>query len=245
MPVHLSIHDVSPAWEREVELALEACDRVGAKPALLVVPNFHGVSPLLESPAFCARLRELQARGHEVYLHGFFHQSRPAPPAGANRVAWYFAQNVASGGEAEFADVTRDEARARLDDGEKVLRDAGLRVDGFIAPAWSMPAWLLPMLGERGIAFAEDHLHVYAPAAKKARPSVVLNWASRSPGRLFSTVAFSAFWRATMQARALFPARVAIHPADMRVLLLRREIDRTLDWARDDLVLRGTDLLQS
>jgi predicted deacetylase len=240
MPVHVSIHDVSPAWEAEVDLALEKCAAAGAKPALLVVPNFHGDWPLLDHPAFCAKLRELQAGGHEVYLHGFYHRSRSAPPAGTSRAAWLFAQRVASGGEAEFSDVTRDEARARLDDGERTLEEAGLRIDGFVAPAWSMPPWLLPMLAARGCAFAEDHVTVYAPDAGRARASVVLNWASRSPSRLFSTVAYC---RLAKHARALLPARVAIHPADMRFALLRREIDRTLDWARDDLVLRGRDLL--
>ena len=73
MPVHLSIHDVSPAWASEVELALEYSADAGARPALLVVPNFHGEWPLLEHPEFCARLRELQASGHEIFLHGFYH----------------------------------------------------------------------------------------------------------------------------------------------------------------------------
>ena len=241
MPVHVSIHDVSPAFEPEIDLALEKCDAVGARPALLVVPSFHGQWPLLEHPAYCKKLVELQARGHEIYLHGFFHQSREAPPPGASRVAWLFAQNVASGGEAEFSDVTRDEARARLEDGERVLHEAGLTIDGFIPPAWSMPGWLLPILAERGYTFTEDHLRIYAPASHRARASVVLNWASRSPGRLFSTVAFC---RVAKHARALFPARVAIHPADMRFSLLRREIDRTLAWARGDLVARGADLLR-
>ena len=63
MQVHVSIHDVSPAWEREVDLALELCHAVGAKPALLVVPDFHGRAPLADSPAFCERLRESREAG--------------------------------------------------------------------------------------------------------------------------------------------------------------------------------------
>jgi predicted deacetylase len=241
MPVHVSIHDVSPAWASEVEDALAACARVGVKPALLVVPNFHGEAPLLEDAGFCARLRELQADGHEIYLHGFFHQSRAkTTDRGAARARWLFAQRVVSGGEAEYSDVTRDEARARLDDGERVLREAGLRIDGFVAPAWSFRPWLLPMLAERGYAFTEDHMRVYDPRARRTRPSVVLNYASRSPARLFSTVAYC---RIAKYARAVVPARVAIHPADMRFLLLRREIDHLLDWSRGDVVARGSELL--
>ncbi len=243
MPVHVSIHDVSPAWTDEVEAAIALCAAAGVRPALLVVPNFHGRAPLLDDARFCGRLRALQGAGHEIYLHGFFHQSREryeeGGPASA-RLAWLFAQRVASGGEAEMSDVSADEGRRRVEEGERVLRAADLRVDGFIAPAWSMPPWLLPLLGERGCRFTEDHLRVYDPATRRARASVVLNWATRSPGRLLSTVAWC---RVAKHARALVPARIAIHPGDMRYRLVRSEIQSLLDWARGDVVARGADLL--
>jgi predicted deacetylase len=242
--VHVSIHDVSPVWVREVEAALELCDAVGARPALLVVPNFHGSSPLLDDERFCERLRQLQSRGHEVYLHGFFHRSRERydGTGAASRVAWLFAQRVASRGEAEMRDVSPEEGRKRLDEGERVLRAAGLRIDGFVPPAWSMSRWLLPSLAARGYSFTEDHLRVYDPAGKRVRASVVLNWASRSPARLVSTVAWC---RAAKYARALVPARIAIHPADMRFLSLRREIAQTLAWARGDFVACGAELFRT
>lgn len=242
MPVHVSIHDVSPAWSDEVEAALELCASAGVRPALLVVPNFHGRAPLLDDARFCARLRDLQAAGHEIYLHGFFHESRGRYDArsGSGRLAWLFAQRVASGGEAEMSDVSAEQGLARIEEGERVLFAAKLRVDGFVAPAWSMPSWLLPLLGQRGCRFTEDHLRVYDPAARRARASVVLNWATRSPGRLLSTVAWC---RIARQARRLAPARIAIHPGDMRYLLVRGEIERALEWARGDVVARGADLL--
>jgi hypothetical protein len=57
---------------------------------------------------------------------------------------------------------------------------------------------------------------------------------------MLSTVAWC---RVARHARALVPARIAIHPGDMRFLMLRREIDRLLTWARGDFVARGPDLL--
>jgi hypothetical protein len=68
----------------------------------------------------------------------------------------------------------------------------------------------------------------------------VLNWASRSPGRLLSTIAWC---RVAKHARALVPARIAIHPGDMHWLVLRREIEQLLDWARGDFVTSGAGLL--
>jgi predicted deacetylase len=242
VPVHVSIHDVSPAFAGPVEEALALCHEAGARPALLVVPNFHGRAPLLEDARFCERLRALQAGGHEVYLHGLLHRSadryRRGLTGGALR--WHFAQRVVSGGEAEMSDVGPEDGAARLREGEETLAQAGLRIDGYVAPAWSMPRWLLPLLASRGYRFTEDHLRVYDPAAGSSRPTVLLNWASRSPARLLATVAWC---RAVRPGRAVLPARIAIHPADMQVLLLRREIEATLRWAAGDFATRGGELL--
>src|SRR5690606_7029742 len=122
------------------------------------------------------------------------------------------------------------------------LRDAGLTIKGFVAPAWSMPRWVLSLLGERGYAFSEDHVRVYDPAARRARASLVLNFASRTPGRLVSSVAWC---RIARPARRLVPARIAIHPADMRFALLRGETESLLRWAGGDFVATGAGLLAS
>ena len=242
MAVHVSIHDVSPAWEAEIDVALDACHAVGAKPALLVVPNFHGRSPLGDHPDFAAKLRRLQADGHEIFLHGFFHRSGfgdITQQSDAGQFQKFFAQKIVSAGEAEFSDVSKSEAVKRLDDGEKVLKDAGLTIDGFVAPAWSMPKWLVPMLASRGLRFTEDHTHVYDPARQRSRASLVLNYASRTPARLFSSVAYC---RLARPLRRFVPARVAIHPGDMHTDLLRHEVRDLLAWAKSDIVPRAQDL---
>lgn len=262
MAVHVTIHDVSPAWEREVDVALDIAHAHGVKPSLLVVPDFHGRAPLLDYPAYCQRLRDLEASGHEIYLHGYYHHARPwnrdaggddgggarATPFGslrglgalAARARWMFAQKVVSGGEAEFSDVSEDEARTRLATGERVLREAGLTIKGFVAPAWSMPRWVMGLLAERGYAFTEDHTRVYDPSSGRSRASLVLNYASRTPGRLLSSVAFC---RIARPARGLVPARIAMHPADMRYALLRSETESLLRWATGDFVESGHALL--
>lgn len=254
MAVHVSIHDVSPAWAREVAMALDLAHAFGAKPALLVVPDFHGRAPLLDHPSYCAELRALEKDGHEVYLHGYYHRARSweehakahqgahADDRGSTvgRARYAFRQKVVSGGEAEFADVSLAEGQTRLEAGERVLHEAGLTVRGFVAPAWSMQPWMLGLLRERGYAFCEDHLRVYQPSTGKARPSLVLNYASRTKGRLLSSVAYC---RLARPARNVLPTRIAIHPADMRFALLRREIRSLLAWAKDDFVATGDSLL--
>jgi predicted deacetylase len=250
--VHVSIHDVSPAWQDEVELALEAAHAHGVKPALLVVPDFHGRASLADHPEYCERLRELQSSGHEIYLHGYYHQARTwsqrrseesaasSDTGAVARAKHLFAQKVDSGGEAEFSDVAPDEARRRLDEGERMLRDAGLAIQGFVAPAWSMPAWVHALLADRGYSFTEDHTRVYDLSKKRSRASVGLKYASRTPGRVLSRVAWC---RIARPARRVRPARIAIHPADMKYALLRGEIESLLAWGEGDFVETGAALL--
>ncbi len=240
MATHVSLHDVTPAWEPEIEAALRLAARFGARPALLVVPDHHGAWPLADHPRFCARLRELAAAGHEILLHGYYHQSRPEAPGGrdvaAGRprgLARFFAQRVVSAGEAEFSDVTRAEAAERLDRGLRALAEAGLEPRGFVPPAWSMPRWVQGLLRERGLAYTEDHLLVHDPVQGRSRPSVVLNFASRTPARRWSSVAFCRVGRV---GRAFTPARIALHPGDLRVPLLVREAESLLAWGSGDFV---------
>ncbi len=218
---HVSIHDVSPAFASDIEDALGACEDAGTKPALLVVPNFHGEWPLDRHPTFVERLRELQASGHEILLHGFFHEAR-GPVKGLRS---FFAQRVASAGEAEFADVDRDEGERRLDDGLALFESLGLRAVGFVAPAWQMAPWVLGALAARGIRYAEDHFRIYDPTQRASRASLVLNFASRTPARLVSSALFV---RAALPFRGALPTRIAIHPGDMRSAILRAEVHRTL-----------------
>jgi hypothetical protein len=185
-------------------------------------------------------VRELQAQGHEIYLHGFFHLTGAGAKDESSSVKKAFRQRVVSQGEAEFAGLQPSDAERLLDDGLSVLESAGLRPTGFVPPAWSMSPWLLPMLGARGLSFCEDHFFVYDPVKARRRPNVVLNYASRSPARLFSTVAYC---RAAVHATPLLGGRVAIHPKDMRFSLLRSETEWLLSQVAGRIAGTGADLL--
>lgn len=232
MPVHVSLHDVTPAFASDIESALAQARRWNLRPALLVVPDFHGAWPLEQHPAFSARLRELAAAGHPIYLHGLTHRAEPrASSAVSSRLGAFFRQRVVSAGEAEFASIGDDEAERRLGEGVARLTALGLPINGFVAPAWSMRPALIDQLAALGIRYTEDHLFTYdtlAPSARRRRPSLLLNLASRDALRRVSSVGFC---RAMAPASLLIPSRVAIHPTDMKWPGLRREIERLLRWA--------------
>jgi predicted deacetylase len=234
---HVSIHDVTPATAPEVERAIVICDEVGVRPALLVVPNYHGRWPLERYPAFVTRLRELQDRGHEILLHGLFHHA----PDAARGVRAALAQRVMSAAEAEFVAIDQCEAEQRLDDGLAMLGSLGLAVRGFVPPAWQMMPWLLPLLASRKVGYTEDHFRVYDPIARRSRRSLVLNFASRTPLRLWSSLAFV---RAALPAHGILPTRVAIHPRDLDHDVLVRATRRVLRVTRGTFVASSADLLR-
>jgi predicted deacetylase len=226
---------VSPASADALERALDLCHAAGATPALLVVPNFHGLWPLDRYPRFAERLRELHQAGHELLLHGFYHQANQGRGARA-----FVAQRMMSNGEAEFAAIDRAEAESRVDDGLALLASMGLRPSGFVAPAWQMMRWLLPVLAARGLAYAEDHVRVYDPVAGTSRPSLVLNFASRTPARLWSSAAFV---RLAAPMRGIVVTRIALHPNDLAHPVLVRETQRTLALARGTFTATTRDLV--
>lgn len=235
--IHVSIHDVSPRWRDEVETALGWCRDIGARPGLLVVPDFHRAHPLRDDARYCARLRELAADGHEVFLHGYHHLS----PEGQG-IAHFVAQRVASAGEAEFAAYAREEGEALLDRGLTLLRGLSLPVHGFIPPAWARRAWLLPALAARGVDYTEDQLFAYRPVAGRRALRPAINYASRTLGRRVTSVAYARLARGWLHAG--IGVRVAIHPADLHHRWLVDETRALLAWAKGRTTNRVADLFR-
>ena len=233
-----SIHDVGPKFERQVDQLVEALERhVGtAKFAMLVVPDHWDDAPLSAAPAFQAKLRRWADAGVEMFLHGWRHRD-DAPAKG-------FAQKHMTAGEGEFSALSAVEASARIADGRKVVEDAiGRPVAGFIAPAWLYSAGALDAVRDAGFALAEDHMKVWRPASGTVvARGPVITWASRSPGRIRSSLMVAAAARALPQA--LPTARIAVHPGDVTVPALLDSIDATFKrFAATHVPSRYADLI--
>jgi predicted deacetylase len=219
-----SIHDVGPRFESEVDRLVDRLERhVGpGRFAMLVVPDHWGEAPLADAPAFAARLRRWSDSGVEMFLHGWSHRDDSAHDGAA---AWKAKHMTA--GEGEFLGLDRAEATRRLRAGRSVVEDAiGRPVAGFIAPAWLYGPGARAAIADEGFPLAEDHMRVWDPAtgAVLARGPVI-TWASRSRGRIASSIAFAALARVALQP--LRTVRIAVHPGDAHVPALLRSIDAT------------------
>jgi len=83
----------------------------------------------------------------------------------------------------------------------------------------------LRVLAEERFSYPENQTRIYDPVRKQSRWSLVLNYASRTPARLLSTVAY---YRSAKYVSPMVPLRVAIYAADMRYEILRRELRHLL-----------------
>ena len=225
----VSIHDVSPRFETAIDGLLDrlSAQLSGLHFAMLVVPDHWHDAPLAKAAAFGARLRGWAEAGVEMFLHGFYHRDE----AMHKGVVHGFKARHMTAGEGEFLGLDRNEALRRMREGRAIVEDTiGMPVAGFIAPAWLYGAGALAALAEAGFAMAEDHMRVWRPSdgAMLAKGPVV-TWASRSPARIASSLAFAALARPLLTP--LSALRVAVHPGDVMVPALLGSIDRTIDAA--------------
>lgn len=126
-----SIHDVGPAFDREVDALAELLGRKLGGPnfAMLVVPDHWGEIPLLPGTPFARRLRGWAEQGVEMLVHGWYHKdmARHAGLAG-------FKARYLTAGEAEFLGLGRKEAALRMIAGRKLVEDiTGKAAAGFVA----------------------------------------------------------------------------------------------------------------
>jgi uncharacterized protein len=222
----VSIHDVSPRSESAVDMLAERLERhLGpGNFAMLVIPDHWRQAPIADNAAFHGRLRQWAAQGIEMFLHGWYHRDETPAEGGLAQ----FKGKHMTAGEGEFLSLPHDEALRRMREGKAMLEDIrGAPVAGFIAPAWLYGTGALAALGEAGFPLAEDHMKVWAPVGGNvlARGPVV-TWASRSPGRIRSSLGFAALARLALPV--LPTLRVAVHPGDVTVPALLKSIDATL-----------------
>jgi hypothetical protein len=219
----VSIHDVTPALTEGVARLWTLCAARGVRPALLVVPDWHGAWPLESYPSFVAWLRARADDGAEIVLHGERHDEVGLP----RRLGDTVRALGRTAREGEFLTLDAAAARNRIARGLARLRALGLDPVGFVPPAWLARSEGHAAAGGAGLGFSEDDraIHLY-PSGRRV-PSPVVRWSGRTPLRAWGSVAVArARW--TLQGRAHFP-RIAFHPQDLAHAATAAALGPTLD----------------
>ncbi len=222
----VSIHDVSPRFEAQIDALAERLTRHLGGPnfAMLVIPDHWRGAPIAGNAAFQNRLRGWADMGIEMFLHGWSHKDeKPATHGMAS-----FKGKHMTAGEGEFLNMPYTDAMARMQEGRDLLEDVlGRPVAGFIAPAWLYGEGALAAARDMGFALAEDHMKVWRPETDEVlAKGPVITWASRSPNRIRSSLFAAGLGRLALPVTRTI--RVAVHPGDTTVPALLDSIDATL-----------------
>ncbi len=227
MKLLVSIHDVTPALERDVRALWDLCAERGLVPALFVVPNWHGNWPIEEYPRFTAWLRAKAREGAEIFLHGERHDEHGLRRGLGDTVRAFGA----TAREGEFLALNEAQAGVRIRRGLRSLERVGLDPIGFVAPAWLAREDTYRAVHRAGLRFSEDVNSIHLHARATRLPSPVVRWSARSAVRAhLSTAVAEARW---LMQRRTWLARLALHPADLRRPATASSVAAHLDrWRR-------------
>jgi predicted deacetylase len=170
-----------------------------------------------------AWLQELDSMGHEIVIHGYFHQRpRRAGESLTNR----FVTQVYTQDEGEFFDLDYDEAKRRINTAREEFERAGLKPHGFVAPAW-----LLSPEGERaardcGIEYTTRIGSVHDLRSGDTFNSRSLVYSVRSGWRRGASLCWNAALAQVFRNNSL--VRLSIHPVDYEHPAIWRQTARFL-----------------
>jgi predicted deacetylase len=214
----ISLHDVHPGSLFRVKQQVRELESWGAHHfSLLVVPWFHGEVQAKEDDALADWLREREALGDEIVLHGWKHW-REGDYARRGNLFWtrFYTAN-----EAEFLDVDAAWARERLGAGREMLRGMGLSVDGFIAPAWLLGDAAWDEVRAAGFRYTTTVRGVRRSDGSWWR-SQSLCWSARAAWRRQVSLFWNwILWRDLARGNLM---RVSLHPVDVEYEALWRQI---------------------
>jgi predicted deacetylase len=233
----VSIHDVTPAFEREVQRLWDVCRAHRITPALLVVPNWHGSWPLQSSADYITWLRARADEGAEIVLHGERHDE-----VGLRRsIVDEWRALGRTNREGEFLTLDTQDARDRIERGLTLLRNVGLVPTGFIPPAWLCREETHRVVRDAGLHFSEDADGIRLHRRNSRVQAPALRWSARTAvrARMSSAVA-SLRWRIHRNEQFL---RIALHPQDLQHPLVEQSIERELArWSSRCVAVRYDSL---
>ncbi len=208
--VVVSLHDVAP---RTQQIASRIISELSAHSvrvcSVLVVPNYHHQGPFAKHREFVTWLQALEADGHEVVIHGFFHER---PPQSDETLRDKFMTRFYTQNEGEFYDLGYEEALRRITTARDQFRALGLNPRGFIAPAWLLGDEAEQAVRDAELEYTTRLRTVCDLRSESVFPARTLVYSVHNTWRR----ALSRSWNATlfhlMRTNPLL--RISIHPPD-------------------------------
>ena len=230
----VSMHDVSPLTREVFTRMLRELAEIGVtKTSLLVIPDHHHRGHMLADAGFCRWVETLAKAGHEVVVHGYYHQRTPRGNETA-RQRWI--TGTYTQGEGEFYDLSEEEAAALLAQAKSDFSKLDIpRLSGFIAPAWLLSEGASRAVHRSGFSYTTYLTGVYSISVKAydSRLNFVrsqsLVYSCRNAWRRGCSLLWNAFLRRRLQTSPLL--RLGLHPPDYEHTSIWRQI---LGFAKEE-----------
>jgi predicted deacetylase len=216
----VSVHDVAPDTRETSGKIITALKDAGVRTAsLLVVPNYHRQGSATGDAAFVSWLRDLEARGYEIVIHGYFHQR---PRRSNERITEKFVTRIYTRDEGEFFDLDYEEAFARITKARDEFKAARLSPLGFVAPAWLLSAEGERAARDAGMQYTTRIDSVLDLLTGEREPTRALVYSVQSGWRRIMSLGWNAALARSLEMREL--ARLSIHPPDFAEPKIRGQI---------------------
>lgn len=226
----VSLHDASPLTREPCNRILAELKQLGAnRCSLLVIPDHHRRGHVLANAQFCEWLAEMSRQGHEIVIHGYYHERVRRP---RETFAQRITTRVYTADEGEFFDISYP-AAARLVEGARAdFHTLGLETPGFIAPAWLLSREGEGALRDAGFAYTTRLGSITDFRGRRVIRSQSLVWSVRSGWRRIVSRAWNGVLFRALDRNPLM--RVAIHPVDIAHPKIWRQICALISRALED-----------
>lgn len=197
--------------------------------SLLVVPDYHRAGRSLGEPGFARWLEELSDGGHEIVIHGFYHQR--ARRAGES--VWQkLVSRVYTADEGEFYDLDYEMAARLLRDGLDEFAAHGFSPTGFIAPAWLLSAAAERAAIDAGFRYTTTLRGVRDFTSGEEILSQSLVYSARSAWRRIVSLGWNRLLFRRLTKNQLL--RLGLHPPDIDHPHIWRQINNLVTEALQD-----------
>jgi len=224
----VSLHDAHPGSLGRIRDQVEALYRWGVDhTSILVVPEWHHGPPTAKNAGAVEQFTQWQADGHELVLHGYYHD-RQGQVTTAGNLFW---TKLYTNSEAEFLDLERELAAERIRKGRALFGRLGWRCDGFIAPAWLMARHVPATLRNQHFAYTNTlrSFHNFARSREVATQS--LCWSTRALWRRQCSVGWNAHLLNRLLRQRPELLRISLHPDDLTYPPIARQVEDCLKRA--------------
>ena len=223
----VSLHDVAPSSQQIANTIISELARRGVSVcSLLVVPDYHHQGLFTRNQQFVSWLRGLQADGHEIVIHGYFHER---PCSAKESFHDKFFTRFYTQQEGEFYDLNYDEALHRITAARDEFLANNLKPRGFVAPAWLLSKEAERAARDAGMEYT-TRLHKVCDlraggefAARSIVYSVRRNW-RREISRICNATLFR-----YLEGKPLL--RISIHPPDYSHPTIWRQVTGMIERA--------------